>query len=664
MPYTGCISFLAGPDQSVLSLLLLLSACVPRHPVQVQALADRATLDQAAMDELVRSLRSKDPDVWHLAYGELLEIGDPAVPALRQAVVSRKKEAGRALLLLAEMGDPANYDLIEAAESVPQLAPYAVEAWELAEEVLYDRAMDERDLALCDAYLEFFPDASGVAHIQDRRWALESWVALDQTPRHTAELERFQSEWGDAPAAIEARAILADQALQRAQDALRDGRAEQALSELDQVDRWQERLPRGLQTRDTDVLRSQALTMRGRTAASAANVQTAIDELERAQALGGGDTQLLSDLYVQRSRDRFASAWYRESMEDLERAQVLQPSKAPELDRLRAERIDLMVDQVGGRLSERAIGGLVVAGPAARMAMGDRVLERFDQGDAEPLRQLVRVSMERSNTGGPDARDGLVATGFLVEQALSAGAVRVQPLLDDPASLLDPEDPWTGSERARREQATQALQAWITAVDLAQSLQAQGLQVEAPRAALLRADQVTASLQALPAADHHRAQVLLEALLITWAAAESPSQDLLLNVLAAGPPEDLLGLAAMEHLRPAPRDLGGVPIRTVAVTPVGTTLLCVVKLNGLSQPISDAGLGQLLNLLFTLAPAWLAANPEVATVAVRVDFDDDPARVTLRLNRESSERMNWPLIWSEGPYSADHLAFVVDHEIR
>ena len=228
----------------MLSILLLslplLSGCVPRSERRVHALSEASETDPHAIEVLVKALRVQDEEVWHLAYGELLAMGERAGPALRRSVIKRKPEAGRALLLLGEMGEPAYFDLFEAAQKVPALSPYAKQTWVLAEAHLYERILLDPSLSLCDAYLDHFANSPGAQRVEDLRYEEEAWILLRELgPKaSSAELVGFIKRWRGTEAALQARAWVARMAVTQAEGLIDAGRPNEALARLEEAHRW------------------------------------------------------------------------------------------------------------------------------------------------------------------------------------------------------------------------------------------------------------------------------------------------------------------------------------------------------------------------------------------------------------------------------------------
>ena len=95
----------------------------------------------------------------------------------------------------------------------------------------------------------------------------------------------------------------------------------------------------------------------------------------------------------------------------------------------------------------------------------------------------------------------------------------------------------------------------------------------------------------------------------------------------------------------------------------GDVLDISFRLSGPVASLSDAAVGDLLTVLFGLAPVCMLGDLSLRGLRVSVQ-DASGAKVGhVALDRRSFERMNWPLIVSEAPFTADHAMFLFDVDL-
>ena len=190
-----------------LGLSMLVTGCGVRHPEQVESLAEAAAEDPRKTGKLVAALRSKHEEVRVAAQEALVELGSSAAPELRDVVLRRKPEAGPALLVLGLMGDPDHFPLLEQHLGDPTLGPWARDGLEQGSVALWNRIAAEPDMALCDAYLQWFPEGAHSEAARDLRRELEAeaaLAALGPDPRYGA-LVSYHRRYGDTRAGEAAR---------------------------------------------------------------------------------------------------------------------------------------------------------------------------------------------------------------------------------------------------------------------------------------------------------------------------------------------------------------------------------------------------------------------------------------------------------------------------
>jgi tetratricopeptide (TPR) repeat protein len=660
-------------------LLLWLLACLPHGEAQVHALADAAEVDDDALARLVKTLRASDDATWKAAYEELLAFGPDAVPELRAAVQANKPEAGRSLLVLAELGYAENFDLLEAAMGVPGLRPYAEAGWQLAEEALWLRLRARPGVALAEDYLEWFPDGPMWAQAEEIHWQETAWDALDALGKRPSDgqLLSILRDHADTQAAEEARRMLGDRALDEAERALASGRPEQA---LDLLERARELDP----SLDTRPVEARARTALARSLATRQDTDRAIEELERALRLGSDSSTLLASLYLKRARRAFERLQPAQGMRDLARGEELNAALGPALSDLRMRQTELLLEQVraGDRRRAAASEALVFAGEDVHRVLEPVVLERLAAGDVLPLEGVMTAA--RSEHSSPRLRKfGML----LLDQGLQNLNASVRARLANAEAVeavLAPDDVFARQARSDRAELVDQLLTYERTVQLAREEVLAGGRILAPLPSTeLLSDASLASVmgrqdprqQELPFL--RRVQLLRLAAQAPEAVASHCRQDpaavgaLLLELSA--PPGDLVDWARVRGSLDAglpPRiEVAGQPAQLTALRS-GGVLELRVSVPGPPRRPDDAVLAQLLNLLFGGTTMYLFADPGLDGVEVILGMGNGQAwesleeRARLGISRESADRLNWPLILAEAPYSADHLAFVLDQQIH
>jgi hypothetical protein len=93
-----------------------------------------------------------------------------------------------------------------------------------------------------------------------------------------------------------------------------------------------------------------------------------------------------------------------------------------------------------------------------------------------------------------------------------------------------------------------------------------------------------------------------------------------------------------------------------------------ISLFGPSVPLSDAAVVDGLTVLFGTARPLMFVHSDVSRVDVIMGMTladgSLDQRLRLGLDQRTAQHMNWSLIEAEAPYTIDHLALVLDQEIR
>ncbi len=676
-------------------LLALAVGCGVHSPKKVQKLADRAQVDPRKLDRLIRGLEARDEATWQEAYGVLVEMGIPAAGALQDAVLRKSSASGRCILVLGEMAEPANFPFMRDALAIPELRPYAEEAFDIAEELLLERIAEERTTGLCDAYVEWFPSGAqreSVELLRHELLAEQAWARLGRKPDRGS-LRAFLDRYGDTPSAGRARTALHDRLLVEAGKELARGRLDESL-ELVHEAREQRS---GAQV---DAMEAAVRRARGQEALDSMRLDSAVRELEQALALAGDAElrSLLGQAYLERARRGFLLGRVEGAMRDLQQAERLDPAARGTTEQLRREWTEDLLARLEGAYEppEGVVEALVLAGMSARPRLELSIQDALALGDSEPLlRAIDAAAALRDSDRGQAAR----WCTSLVEQALSDADGDVQLLLaHEPAQaeLFEP-DNFVSPEYARIvEEAAQVLRRYVAVVGAAHALQLRVGPVRGPLPAsppMLETD--VAELfagghdgrDALGLPPLTRAQLMLyqvnriNRLHVALRDHVAPVVGAVLEgglapfqlpewvtVLGAA---DLHGQGIAE--RSALRD--GTPVRVLAARDGGRLKVSLVVLEpdvlGPDPRLPDLWVGDALGVVFALARPAMAADPELQRIEVVLGLADGPAATAvvepwleLGFSRRSVSRIDWEVVEGERPYGRDHLVLIPDHTLR
>ncbi|HJN73318.1 MAG TPA: hypothetical protein QGF58_05220 [Myxococcota bacterium] len=655
---------------------LLLIACLPRYPEQVEALADAASTDPVAAEKLVKTLKSDDELIWRTAYRELLVLGPPAVAPLREAVLRNRPEGPRALLVLGAMGDPSNFDVIRAALDVPGMTPFAEEAFERGEIALWERIQDDPSVAICDDYLDWFPRGPMAPEVEELRYQADAWDSYEEMGRKPTDgqLLSFARDWPDTDAERKARARLSSRAINAAEDAIVDGRPEYAIELLARA----RDVDPSARTRLVEARAHEAIARR---AASSNDLDSAITELERARALGSGDPTLLAGLYLKRAHQRFERLQPAGAMRDLGRAEELSPGvRSAVVDMRQRKAESLLVDlKARGSSRDEAPLALFHAGRGFKQSAETEVLAAVAEGDIVPLEGLV-VGARDEEQGSLDAR---LWSMTVLDQALQNQNAAVRALLADTEglrSMLQPVDMWSREARLSRRESLGIYRTYLRTVELAvEEVRAGGRIISPlPSAEPLPEYDVVEVLRAggSPLQERramlHRVQLLVNVLegpeRVSELARKDPVALARAFIGSTEMPTELIGWRL--HVAEASVFMGGSPHRvglsggssaSLSVQRSPTAIVFRFDLDG-SEVHSD-DLSDAMSVLFGCSRVLLHAEPAIDAIDVVMHAGGEE-KVWLSLPRSSAARLNWTLVLAEAPYTTDHLAFVLDQRIR
>jgi len=200
----------------------------------------QARVESREVKRQLRLLASKDKDVWQAAYWRLVDRGPSVAHILIQALDAREPLAGRAMLILGELADPATLAHLKSLEQDPRLGPAASRALQISEEALWRRVEESQDRASCEGYLTWFPGGQHRWAAQFRLNELDAEIAfegLGKTPGADARAS-FLQNFGDTEIGLNLKKRLAVEAVAKAQVELEAGRFRAALHELNKAQNW------------------------------------------------------------------------------------------------------------------------------------------------------------------------------------------------------------------------------------------------------------------------------------------------------------------------------------------------------------------------------------------------------------------------------------------
>ncbi|MCP4917026.1 MAG: hypothetical protein GY913_08885 [Proteobacteria bacterium] len=630
---------------------LLVLACLPHTPEQVVALADQAEEDPRDLEKLVKTLASDRDDVWQAAYRELVAFDRDAVPALRAEIMGNDDAAGRALLVLGDLGYAENFDLIRAGSDVPGLRPYADRAFEIAELALWDRIDADPSVTLCDDYLDWFPRGPMAADVESLRYQLAADEALRSLGRSASDsdLLALVRRFPGTAAERRCREILASRSLDAAEDAIVDGMPERALDHIARAAELDDQL-------DTRPIEARAREALGRRAASRAQLDQAIEELEHARRLGGADPMLLAGLYLKRARTRFERLQAAGALQDLARAEELSDAVSSAVVELRQREADALLTELKerGRGRGSAAHALAYAGEGYRRTAEAEVLSGLSEGDIAPLEGLMLGVRGEWGT-----LEGRLWGMSVLDQALQNQDAAIRTLMDDDGRLaraLSPDDVWARDARVERRELLARTSAYERTVTLAREEVRAGGRILSPLPSTESLSDATlaeliadgASPLERTRAMFQRVQLMRLALQAPERVASTPAEQIAAGLLV-DPPAGLLGLAVLVAT-PHPNSISSAR---------EDARLALRIQSGVAD---EATLSQALTVLFGGTRLFLDADPGLDAVDVYI-VDGGSELAYLSLSRVSAGRLNWNLIESEAPWSTDHLPFVLDQRI-
>lgn len=665
-----------------LGLSMLVTGCGVRHPEQVESLAEAAAEDPRKTGKLVAALRSKHEEVRVAAQEALVELGSSAAPELRDVVLRRKPEAGPALLVLGLMGDPDHFPLLEQHLGDPTLGPWARDGLEQGSVALWNRIAAEPDMALCDAYLQWFPEGAHSEAARDLRRELEAeaaLAALGPDPRYGA-LVSYHRRYGDTRAGEAARLRLASRALADALTEIENGRPRQALRYVEEAREWDGEV-------DADPVEAAARESWAASLAEQQRWDPAIEQLTLAAELGGGNSALLGDHHHTRAQQRFAAGDPVGGMIDLLMAErTFTPLTMPVTEE-RKKRGKAVLEQLrkGEVTIQVGIEALAMAGPELVDGTQALVWERLVAGEPEAL--VVLVQAASAPVLGDPAGDWL---DELVSRALTETTSQVEALFADPerlARLLEPGTLWSREGELGRRDSLALVRAYEGAVQAANAHIRFGRQVTGELPETAPEPDVNLRTRIAQGADPQDPQLslLVRAQLLRFSLAQvEVIRDLawrqpgLLASRFVGRELPPVTMAQWALLAAEAQEARRQAIYKVTLSDGNEAELIIrvsegamrveISLFGPSVPLTDEAVGDALTVLFGTARPLLYVHADVSQIDVVMGMTladgTLDTRVRLGLDQRTAQHMNWSLVEAEAPYSIDHLALVLDQEIR
>jgi tetratricopeptide (TPR) repeat protein len=648
----------------------------------------QARVESREVKRQLRLLASKDEAVWQAAYWHLVDRGPAVSGMLIQALDAREPLAGRAMLVLGELADPATLAHLKGLEQDPRLAAAASRALEISEEALWRRVEETQDRASCEAYLTWFPGGQHRWATQARLHELDAsaaFSALGPKPELEA-LAQFLQNFGDTTVGERLKKSLALESVDSAETAFTNGDFPAALHEIDKARNWDPHL-------DFADLEGRIRGGLGRSLVQEGASHRAIIELAKARALGAPVEMELGRLLVERARKRQETRDFQGGLEDLDVALSVYPNLEAVIKRVRrAIEKQLLREIAKGALDADSVASaLLRAGPKGQEALTQRL-------DGGKTRALVQRLIADAALGTDTAEMRAYRLGA-VQDVVKISQANAEVFFEDGLRLrrlLDGERLWDPSQGPTRDAARKVVGDTIRALrwqtELAQRLPA------------------TESNQAQTSAggDRLRLNRELEALLSVHKGPDDPTLDLTVRVqlldqllrshsalqarvrqqpllFAAGLvgleaiPTDLTAWGAFMLKSPDPQALvlrNGTPARLEARRVDGHLRLRLIVTDSDSLN-TELAVSEALTLLFGSARSLVHHHSDLEGVSVEVGGGKpigagDPtasgdsfalkARVTM--SRASIRRFNWKIIQNAAPFGIAHLAFVFDQEIH
>ena len=618
----------------------------------------------------LRLLSSKDEDVWQAAYWRLVDRGPSISRLLIQALDAREPLAGRAMLVLGEVADPAALAHLKMLQEDPRLGASATRALEISEEAHWKRVEKSQDRASCEGYLTWFPGGQHRWNVQARLHELDAKDAFERITEETSPdvVAVFLQNFGDTQLGQDLKKKMALQSVERARLALDSGEVRQALHELDQARNLDDAL-------NFKALEGKVRSQLGRLLVQEGERHLAIVEFARARTMGESVEMELGRLLVERARERQSERDFQGSLEDLDVAVTVYPKLEAVIKRVRRDIEKQLLREIakGALDGDSVASALLRSGPLGRSELN----RRLQGGENKALVERL-IGGAASGTDTPEMRAFRTAA---VADVVKTTQVSAEEFLQDVgrlARLLDGERLWDPAQGPTRDAARRVVRDFVRAAkwqqDLGQRIPEPTPQAEDP---LRRPEEIDAFLIEGRGPDDEslsltvRVQLLDRLLgLHSELQARVRQQPLLFAAGLVGYleiPDSLTRWGAFMLKSPNPNQLtlrNGSSASMKAATVDGILRLRLVS-QDLSGSDADLAVSEALTVLFGAARSLIFHHGESKGVTVEVGSGTPfELKARVSLSRDSIRRFNWRLIQNEAPFGMDHLAFVFDQEIR
>ncbi len=376
----------------------LIAGCAgPQSPVEVYHYRDLVREGQVEyLEQLSDALASSDESVRGAAIRSMAELGQVAIPRLKQLVREEGKAAGPALLALGMTGEPDLVGFIRQYATHPTLGAAATEAEKTLEASLYAR-VKQGDLEAMEAYLEAFPDSSKADEVRDQRRKLLAKQAFERA-RSTGsveELEAFLQQYADSEDAPMVRVMLARMMLKEASQRLSDKAYDDARKMAGRVPQLD---PRRAQEANRLIARSHL--EQGRALRETGEIEEALEHLAKAAEFPEFRVEanrIQADILVTEARKKLEASEIQEAVVLLNRAADLDVSRREEIAGIKADlvaKFQAAIDAEDPVVRKQGLVGMVSLGDEAIRPLELYLGTLFAQKEYAKVEELVEALAE------------------------------------------------------------------------------------------------------------------------------------------------------------------------------------------------------------------------------------------------------------------------------
>jgi len=417
-----------------LAFSFILGCVTPRSEVEVYHLRDmiREGRDEY-LSALISGLGARDEAVRAASMRALGDLGEIAVPVLKETVKEGSRRSGPAMLALGFGGSADSLDFIRNHQNAPVVGPPAQEAEREIERRLYAR-VTQGQLDAMEAYLEAFPESpriSDVRRLRRAQMARSSFARVRAEPT-VADLQEYIRLYEDTDDADTARVMLARLLIREAREQIDQHRFQEAREKLERVESFDKR--RGPEGRR---LIAQSYLVEGKTLRADGDEAAALAALQRATEFPEvrlESERLAADILMAQARRSFEAEDYVVGVYKVNEAQRLDSARRKEVAGLKAElsmRFQMQLDSDEREQRRRALIGLIALGDYASRAMTVYLGSLFASKDYSAVEEVVVALSEAKRSLPEDAevpglkQVGELLTNYLVNAvATSEGALK------------------------------------------------------------------------------------------------------------------------------------------------------------------------------------------------------------------------------------------------